>query len=151
MVNLRNDVNNYIIVFKRSLTYIKMPTSILEKEYIEQDRPYSQTELNYKREQLYRVLRLGSISANHQKCNHFYFVKENGRKETEIKESHNSDVGNCSVCWKFNKTPRQLKTKVRNLIQSYGERFVSPPTYLSYEDVDLETVYYTWLFEEVNN
>lgn len=127
-----------------------MTTSILDQEYIEPDRPYSQKELQHNRNKLFRVLRVGSIRAHHKKCDHFYLVKNNGRKEKEIKEAESGDIGNCSVCWKFNKTPRHLKTKARGLIDSYGKRCFNKPTYLSYDDVDVETVFYKWLYEENN-
>lgn len=127
-----------------------MATSILEQEYVEPDRPYSQKELQYNRDRVFKTLRIGSVRAYHKRCNHFYYVKEHGRKEKEIKEAQSEDVGNCSVCWKFNKTPRHLKTRARNLIAEYGTRFFETPTYLTYDDVDLETVYYKWLYEEFN-
>ena len=127
-----------------------MSTSILEQEYEEPDRPYSQRELQYNRNIVFRTLRVGAVRAHHKRCDHFYFVKEHGRKEKEIKEANSGDVGNCSVCWKFNKTPGHLKTRARNLTKAYGTRFFDPPTYLTFDDVDLETVYYKWLYEEFN-
>jgi hypothetical protein len=127
-----------------------MTTSILEQEYLTPDRPYSQRELQYNREKVLRTLRIGKVRAYHQKCDHFYYVKENGRKENEIKEAKSGDVGNCSVCWKFNKTSRQLKQRVRKLINSYCLSCFDQPTCLTYENVDLETVFYRWLYEEVN-
>jgi hypothetical protein len=127
-----------------------MTTSILEKEYIEPDRPYSQSELQYKRDKIFKNLRLGKVLANHKNCSHFYYVKKNGRKEREIKEAKSSDVGNCSVCWKFNKTPRHLKNLARDLTDSHMKMFYESPKYMTYDDVDLETVFYRWLYEEVN-
>lgn len=127
-----------------------MTTSILEQEYIEPDRPYSQRELQYNRNRVFRSLRIGKTRAHHKRCDHFYYVKENGRKEKEIKETKNEDVGNCSVCWKFNKTPRRVKARARNLINSYCSQFYDPPKYMSYETSDLETIFYKWLYEEFN-
>lgn len=127
-----------------------MTTSILEKEYMEPDRPYSQKELQYNRNKVFRSLRIGSTRANHKKCGHFYFVKENGRKEKEIKEAMSEDVGNCSVCWKFNKTPRHLIVAARNLTEEYCKRYYDPPTYLTYENVELEISFFKWLYEELN-
>lgn len=127
-----------------------MTTSILEQEYLKPDRPYSQRELQYNREKVLRTLRIGKVRAHHKRCDHFYYVKENGRKEKDIKEAKSGDVGNCSVCWKFNKTVRHLKTPARNLINSYCSVFFDQPTCLTYENVDLETVFYKWLYQEVN-
>jgi len=127
-----------------------MTTSILEQDYVGPDRPYSQRELQYNRNRVFRTLRVGSTRAHHKRCDHFYFVKEHGRKEKEIKEANSGDVGNCSVCWKFNKTPRNLKARARNLTNAYSARFFELPKYLTYDDVDMETVFYKWLYEEFN-
>jgi hypothetical protein len=127
-----------------------MTTSILEQDYITPSRPYSQKELQYNRDMVFRTLRIGPTRAHHKKCDHFYYVKENGRKEKEIKDAKSSDVGNCSVCWKFNKTPRHLSDVARNMINEYQKRFYEAPTYLSYENVDLEMIFVKWLYEEVN-
>lgn len=122
--------------------------TILETEYVEQYRPYSQDELNHMREKLYRNLRLGKITANHRQCNHFYLVKQNGRKEKEMREQKSNDVGNCSVCWKLGKTSSNVRDKARNLIQAYTESFYDEPKYLSYSKIDLEAAYYKWLYED---
>jgi hypothetical protein len=127
-----------------------MTTSILEKDYIEPDRPYSQKELEYNKKNAFRSMRIGQIRAHHKKCNHFYYVKENGRKEKEIEDEKSSDVGNCSVCWKFNKVPRHLKDSAHNLIDEYTKRCYEVQTYLSYENVELEITFVKWLYEEIN-
>lgn len=124
-----------------------MTTSILENKYIEPERPYSQRELEYIRSNNFRSLRVGNVRAHHKKCDHFYYVKENGRKEKEMKEQKRSDVGNCSVCWKFNKTPRHLKKYARDLIDEYCHTFFDEPKILSYRKVDTETIFYKWLYE----
>jgi hypothetical protein len=125
-------------------------TSILEQEYMEPDRPFSQRELQYARTKLFRTLRIGSTRANHNQCRHFYFVKEHGRKEKEIKDAKSEDIGNCSVCWKFNKTPRHLKVIARSLTDDYCKRFFEPQKYLTHDGVDLESTFYKWLYEEMN-
>lgn len=127
-----------------------MTTSILDQDYVKPERPYSQRELQYNRQKVLRTLRVGKVRAHHKRCDHFYYVKEHGRKEKEIKEAKSGDVGNCSVCWKFNRTPRNLKTNARNLINSYCTQFFEPPACLTYENVDLEIVFYNWLYEEFN-
>jgi hypothetical protein len=124
-------------------------TSILEQEYMEPDRPYSQKELQFNRERVMKMLRVGTTRAHHKRCDHFYNVKIHGRKEKEIKEEKDCDVGNCSVCWKFNKTPRHLKTIARSLISAYCTDFYESSTYLSFDNVDIETTFYKWLYEEI--
>ena len=124
-----------------------MSTLILEEKYNEPNRPYSQNELYFNREILFSSFRIGKVRAYH-KCNHFYFVKENGRKEKEILEKKNDDCGNCSVCWKLNKTPRHLKEKAKCIIDAYCETFYNFPEFLSYDNADLEIVFYKWLYEQ---
>ena len=125
-----------------------MTTSILKKEYVEPDRPYSQRELQYNRDKVHKTLRIGSVRAHHKKCDHFYYVKKNGRKENDIKEANSRDVGNCSVCWKFHRTPMELKSEALGLINSYCKRFFTEPSYLTYDDVDIESIFLTWLYDE---
>jgi hypothetical protein len=123
-------------------------TNILETEYVEPTRPYSQNELRDMRRSLYRQLRLSNEKAYHQKCNHNYFVKQNGKKEKEMKESGN--VGNCSVCWKLSKTPNSIKHKAYELISIYCREFGKEPEIITYNLFDLENVYYRWLYEELS-
>lgn len=125
---------------------IKMSTSILESEYVEPTRPYSCNELKHMRENLYKSLRLGNIRACHKRCNHFYKVKENGRKEKEIIENENPDFGNCSVCWKISKTPRHLKARAKGLVEVYSQTFLEDPKVLTYDNIDVETIFYKWLY-----
>ena len=67
---------------------MELPKSVLESEYIQQTRPYSQNELKYLRENLYRNLRLSDKISRHSKCQHFYYVRENSRKEKEMVEKN---------------------------------------------------------------
>jgi hypothetical protein len=120
-------------------------SSMLEKEYY---RPYSQNELQYKREIVLNSLKIGSTRAHHIRCDHFYCVKDKGRKEKEIKEAKKDDIGNCSVCWRFQKTPRHLKEDARELICSFKEMCFSTSRHLYYMDVDIETKFYKWLYME---
>jgi len=125
-------------------------TSILNSEYVEPTRPYSQKELEQNRIQTYRSMRLGKTRAHHRRCDHFYLVKDNGRKEKEMKENNSNDMGNCSVCWKVNKTPRNLKNAASSLVSGYSNAFYDEPEFLDHGSVDLETSFYKWLYEEFN-
>lgn len=129
-------------------------SSILTKEYIPADeRPYSQNELKYKRQQLYNKLRLSQTQAEHNKCGHFYKVRKNGKKESDIIENKCNDTGNCSVCWKLYKLPNNMQDIASNLIFEHSKCFFekSSESFLSYEDLDLETTYYEWLYEDIEN
>lgn len=123
--------------------------SILDSEYVPANRPYSQNELKYLQENLYKSIRLGNAKTFHTKCGHFYLVKENSRKEKEIKEKNSSeDIGNCSVCWKLHKTSDYLKDKAYDMVDAYCRRFYEEPEKLTYDLLDLETVFYKWLYFE---
>ena len=125
-----------------------MSTSVLETPYISPERPYSQNELKFKRDKLYRKLRLSKMQASHSCCNHFYLVRKNGRKEKEMIESGCNDAGNCSVCWKVKKTPRHLQDIAYDIVEGYMKEFENPKEILTYSDIDLERVFYTWLYDE---
>jgi len=122
-------------------------TSILESVYIVPERPYSQYELKEKQDKLYQKLRLGKNYVNHKNCGHFYLLKKNGRKEKELVEKKNSDVGNCSVCWKIGKTPRKLQDIAYNIVQEFNTLFYEESSYLTYSKIDLENIFYRWLYE----
>lgn len=128
-----------------------MNLSVLEKDYIGADRPYSQLELKKNRRTNKRTLRVGTIRAQHDNCGHFYLTKFRGRKEQEIRQTNNPDTGNCSVCWKLSKTPYVLRPNAEQLISYMNENFFEEPTRLSYELVEGENDYYTWLYNEFNN
>lgn len=122
--------------------------SVLESAFVKQTRPYSQSELRDSRNSLFRSLRLGENIVYHDKCGHMYLTKQNGRKEKEMLETGKADVGKCSVCWKISKTPHYLQDKAKNLAYNYCNTFSNTPEFLSYGKMDLETVYYKWLYEE---
>ena len=127
-----------------------MSTYIIDQEYKEPYRPYSQKELLYNRDRVFSSLRVGNIKAHHIKCDHFYNVKERGRKEKEIKETNNKDVGNCSVCWKLNKTPQNMRNETLDIIDQYCSVFYNQPKYLSFETNNIQIKFYKWLYEELN-
>jgi hypothetical protein len=123
--------------------------SILESEYEDPTRPYSQNELHFLKKRNLRRLRIGVYEAYHSRCNHSYYVRKGGRKEKTIKENTNfQDVGNCSICWKLSKTDINFQNKAEDLIDSYMELFMDPEKKLNYYDVELERIFYTWLYED---
>ena len=130
----------------------KMIKSILEIDYIEPTRPYSLKELDYLRNNMYDSLKLSTHKIYHTKCRHSYYVKKNSRKEKEILENKKdeevnlTDVGNCSVCWKIYKTPKYLKDKANDMVYYYTKDFTEGPEKITYGLLDLETVFYKWLY-----
>ena len=123
-------------------------SSILQSKYIRPTRPYSSNELNDRRKKIYRDLRIGKTKASHAKCGHFYKVRDKGRKEKDIIEQQNPDSGNCSVCWKFFKTPNYLKNSASQLIECYENKFSNDPETFDYNLIDVESSFYTWLYTE---
>ena len=119
-------------------------TSVLESEYIKPTRPYSSNELSDMRNNFLKKINLSNIIASHKDCGHFYFVKENGRKEKELNENNN--VGNCSCCWKLSKTPNNLSQKAEELVNIYSTKFNEYPSSLSYDLLDVEICFYKWLY-----
>ena len=128
-----------------------MNTSVLEKTCSNEDRPYSRKEVELLHKNLLRKMRIGSVYVLHQECNHGYYCKAGGRKEKDVNESNGQNIGNCSVCWKFNRTPKRLRNAAKDLINYYMDRshesYNSPSAYFS---VELETDFYTWLYNEFN-
>lgn len=131
-----------------------MNSIALSSEYIPQTRPYSQNELQDKRNFLYKKLRLGEVMAQHKDCGHFYLTKKNSRKEKEILSNNHSDQGNCSVCWRMSKTSYAQSDNASKLVCEYCNTFdpkFEKSNLLSYNDIDVETVFYSWLYEELND
>ena len=124
-------------------------SSILESQYSEPTRPFSQKELQDKQEYLYKKLRISNVMAYHPKCKHFYLTRKNSRKEQDILNNV-SDIGNCSVCWKLNKTPYNMKNLAQDLIYHYEQEFANDQKTLSYYRHYLETTFYMWLYEDQN-
>lgn len=123
--------------------------SVFENEYVKPNRPYSQDELIGMRTTLFKYLKLSKHKVYHPKCKHQYFVKEGGKKENEIIDNNSTtDIGNCSCCWKLNKTPKKFKEYAENTINIYNYSFYDEPQKLTHSDVDIETCFYTWLYKD---
>lgn len=122
-------------------------TSVLESNYVPPSRPYSTNELSDMRENFYKKNNLSSIKAYHKSCGHFYYVKENGRKQKELSDN-NENIGNCSCCWKLNKTPKNLIDKAEDLVNIYSKSFNDCPSHMTYDLVDLEICFYRWLYND---
>ena len=119
-------------------------TSVLESDYIKPTRPYSSNELSDMRNNFFKKINLSNVIASHKNCKHFYYVKENGRKEKELNENNN--VGNCSCCWKLSKTPNDLFQKAEELVNIYSTKFKEYPSTLNYDLLDVEICFYKWLY-----
>jgi len=123
--------------------------SIPEEDKVNYMRPFSQKELLSLREKLYKNLRLGTMRVYHDECQHFYYVRHNGRKEKDMLQNNSTNnVGNCSVCWKVNKTTLNQQTQIKDLISDYSNYLYTDPTYLTYDLIELEKDFYKWLYSD---
>lgn len=137
----------------RKYVLYNIEDSILRSEWNEPDRPYSTSELQYLKKHLFDSIRLSRDYVQHP-CGHSYYVKENGQKhkqlieELEINpENPDRNVGNCSVCWKRNKTPRPNKELCCDFIDLYQDIFDKEPVCL-YE-FEISKIFYIWLYNEL--
>ena len=135
-----------MIYLKKSVSFYKMDDSVLKQKYIEPTRPYSQNEHQYNREKMFNKLRIGKTWVFHKKCGHFYRVKKNGKKQQEIENSYTDDLGNCSVCWRINRTSRNLKSAAIDVVREYSIYFCNTNKFFTYDMVKLENKFYNWLY-----
>ena len=127
-----------------------MNESVLEKGYSQAERPYSDNELENIRSKCQGKLRIGEVHIHHSRCGHRYFARSGGKKEAEALEADSVDVGNCSVCWKISRTPRHLKRHAKDLVYNYTTYLSETPERWTFELVELENMYYIWLYKEFN-
>ncbi len=127
--------------------------SVLMTPLVNEDRPYSQLELGKNRNNAFAPLNLSKVWVTHTNCGHQYYVKMYGQKYKDIVASNsNYDVGNCSVCWKFRKTPRNLVSAAKYYIEAYQTVFrymQENQGYLTFDDMQIERIYNTWLNLEI--
>lgn len=109
-------------------------------------RPYSQCELNDLRNKILKKLKIGNVMVYHEKCRHFYFAKENGKKESKI--LNNEEPGYCSVCWKIKKTESEKRDSILNLVDEYQYYFEKKPDKWTKSLVDIERDYYKWVYHK---
>ena len=111
-------------------------SSILELNYISPARPYSQKELMKMHENLFNSLKIGSNYVYfNDSCCHFYFIKESDKNKT------------CLVCKKIKETKKNLLKTAETLIEEYNKNFLNKPEKLSYDLIDIENVYYKWIYK----
>lgn len=134
--------------------FINPNDSVLHMDWNGASRPYSQRELINLEEQLFTRLQVSDeLIVRHAECGHTYRVKKNGVRykqllEEPIPEEGYPDVGNCSVCWKKHKTPRNLKSLVDDFITVHDEDLEDSErkTLYSYE---VKRIFYSWLYNEM--
>lgn len=143
--------------------------SILNTQWDEPERPFSQKELEDLGQKLYTYIQLSKFFVKHTECGHVYRIKKNGVRfkelmngeggmsDTESEENDTetdeltkifTDVGNCSVCWKQHNSPRELSSTIDEFVRIYGEEIDKPTHRKSYYLYQVEKIFYTWLYKE---
>jgi hypothetical protein len=120
----------------------------VEKGYTEPDRPFSRLELMQLRNDLDKHLRIGNVLAQHKKCKHWYRVRINGKKAKQISEEKVNDCGNCSICWKVNTVPKNMRQNTWGMVNEYLNVWKNDQDVLSHYAVNIESVFYRWLYED---
>ena len=123
--------------------------NILEKKYTEPLRPYSKLELNFLRNNLYKLLNISSKGIKHDRCEHFYYCKKYGKKFNEI-SNNNNDIGNCSVCWSIFNTDKPYKNIAKDLSKEYADIFDTDRKIFTHYEIELENLFYNWLYQKNN-
>ena len=127
--------------------------TVLDENYDKPTRPFSQKELQDKKKEYIRSLRLSDEMVSHSKTKYKYYVKKYGNKEKIIIENreknvedYGKDIGNCSVSWKISRTHPRYKKYARDMCGMYMES--QDKERLTHYDVELFRVFYTWLYHE---
>ena len=125
--------------------------SILNTKWSSPDRPYSQNELNFLEEKLYKDLHLVDLAVSHTSCGHTYRIKKNGARYKKISEEGQSPVnlGNCSMCWKVHKTHRNLRQSMNEFIDLHDEDIKKVDGRKSFFSYQVKKIFYTWLYNEM--
>ena len=120
---------------------------ILLEKYIELNRPISQYELKFLQKQNKFLLNLSNFYIKHPTCNHTYLCKRFGKKFNLLQDNNsNSDIGNCSVCWKIYHTEFLLQQIASNLAIEYAQ-IISKNSPVSHYEIELEKNFHYWLYK----
>jgi len=142
--------------------------SILLEFYKEPSRPISQKELAILHKKNFKNLKLGYYETYHESTGYFYLLKNNGKKEKSAIEKSDvtihkkgisqsvKNIGTCSVTWKLNNTPVELRDIANSLIDEYCRVFRNRPLcdenrYLNHYEIELTRIFYIWLYYENYN
>ena len=126
---------------------------VLDCEYKDPERPYSQQELVDLIENLKKKLKLSEEKLEYTDRNYTYYAKKYGKKESTVLENkknniddYNINVSGCSVKWQLQQTPYEFKGIAKDIINSYMDFEYNPPSKLTYFNVEVFRMFYSWLY-----
>jgi hypothetical protein len=82
---------------------------------------------------------IGRIWMLQVKDGDFYFTKS--------VISNKNKSSSCLVCKKMKETNKNLLGTAERLIEEYNKNFFKKPEKLSYDLIDIENIYYRWLYK----
>lgn len=126
---------------------------ILQCEYSEPERPYSQQELEDSIGEIKKRLKLSDQKLKYTRNNYVYYAKKYGKKEKQCIENQqngieypNENISGCSVEWQLRKTPDEYYNVAQDIIEAYMDYEHNPPEKLSYFNVEIFRMFYSWLY-----
>ena len=126
---------------------------ILQCEYSEPDRPYSQQELEDIIREIKTRLKLSDQKLKYTRNNYVYYAKKYGKKEKQCIENQqngldypNNNIFGCSVEWQLRQTPDEYYNVAQDIIEAYMDYEHNPPEKLSYFNVEIFRMFYSWLY-----
>ena len=119
---------------------------ILLTKYKELDRPISQYELNYLQKNNRFHLNLSNKFIKHADCKHKYLCRRFGKKFKLLQEDNsNTDIGNCSACWRISHTEFMFKGLANDLANEYSN--LTDTLKKKHYNIELENFFHFWLYK----
>jgi len=115
--------------------------------------PIGPRELAVEEQSFFRQMRIAFDYVEHTKCGHAYYVKFQGVRHRQLRDDPDyHDIGHCSVCYQFRRTPRNLQGLAQDLIEEYQREFpvldfLQRPRYTWYNQ-KIQSSFYIWLYLE---
>mgnify|MGYP000868134449 FL=1 len=126
---------------------------ILDCEYSKPERPYSQQELEDIIGDIKKQLKLSDQKLKYTLNNYVYYAKKYGKKEKQCIENQKNgvehpfeNISGCSVEWQLRKTPNEYLHVADDIIEAYMDYEHNPPEKLSYFNVEIFRMFYSWLY-----
>ena len=131
----------------------KSDNYILDSEYSEPTRPYSQQELEEMIENVKKKLKLSDVKLEYTRNNYIYYTKKYGKKEKQCLENQkngieypNRNISGCSIEWQLRQTPEEYYHIAEDIIDAYMDYEHNPPEKISYFNVEIFRMFYSWLY-----